>query len=483
LIGGAALVFLAAATYGPVVVLAPEGPGSGETSWIGVAVADALPRDLELLSVPAVDRADLRQALEKLGIPGAPVTKASAIRVAEALSASRLVTGSYRLEDEQVTLSLRLLDVERATLSAPLIASGLLARLPELISGLAWDIALAGSTRPAGSREEFLGQGPRVPIEALRAYARALSVKDPVVSARLLKRALALWPAYDEARLALGRLQVGTREYEGARESLTSILAGSRVARTARFLDGVALLGLGRYAEAGDLYAALVAQGSSAAALNNQGVALLRLGGSSPRASVVLRRAIDLDRTALDLSFNLGFALLAEGQAEAASFWLETVVERDPADLRAQVVRAWASRTAGRVAEADGIWRQVVARSPSYESLATPDLTRRFERIRSSEGPPIRESDEAYDPSPVLAHVARAEALSAESKIDEALSELARAAYLDPIDPRVHLLMARLFRARGDRAKALASFHRSLWSRDDAAVRLEMDGLSSSPNP
>ncbi len=129
-----ALLLLAASAYGPVVVVAPEGPPSAETAWIGEAVADALPRDLGLLTVPAVDRADLRQTLERLGIPGAPVTRASAIRVAEALSASRLVTGSYVSEDEQVTLSLRLLDVERATLSAPLIAKGPLARLPELIA-------------------------------------------------------------------------------------------------------------------------------------------------------------------------------------------------------------------------------------------------------------------------------------------------------------------------------------------------------------
>ena len=66
----AGVLLLAASSYGPVVVVAPEGPPSAETTWIGAAVADALPRDLGLLKVPAVDRADLRQTLEKLGIPG-----------------------------------------------------------------------------------------------------------------------------------------------------------------------------------------------------------------------------------------------------------------------------------------------------------------------------------------------------------------------------------------------------------------------------
>jgi Tfp pilus assembly protein PilF len=477
-----ALLVLVAAGYGPVVVVAPEGPPSAETAWIGEAVADALPRALGLLAVPAVERTDLRRAFEKLGIPRVPVTRASAIRVAEALSASRLVTGSYRLEDEQATLSLRLLDVERATLSAPLIASGPVSRLSELISGLAWDIALAGSTRPEGTRDDFLARDPSVPIEALRAYARALSVSEPTVSAKLLRRALNLRPAYDEARLALARLQLETREYEGARSNLTRIPPGSRVARTARFLDGVALLGLGRYAEANELYAALVAQSPSAAALNNRGLALLRLGATSPRASSDLRRAVDLDKRALDLPFNLGFALLAEGQAEAAAFWLKTVVDRDAADVRAEVVLAWASRAAGHEAQADEIWHHVVAQNPSYEPLGAADLTRRFERILDSEGPPARESDESQDLDPAAAHVARAEGLAGENKLDEALSELRRAASLDPVDPRVHLLMARIYRTRGDTEKALASFRMSLWSREDDAVRLEMDGLTSSPN-
>jgi len=396
-IGAPALLLLATAGYGPVVVLAPEGPPSAETAWIGEAVADALPRGLGLLSVPVVERTDLRRALEKLGIPGTPVTRASAIRVAEALQASRLVTGSYKTEDEQVTLSLRLLDLERATLSAPLIAKGPMARLPQLLSGLAWDIALLGSTQPGSSRDEFLAREPPVPLEALRSYARALSVTDPVASARLLRRALTLRPEYDEARLALGRLQVATREYENARESLARVPVGSRVGRTARFLAGVALLGLGRYAEANELYAVLVAQTASASALNNEGLALLRLGSASPRASSVLRRALDAETGALDLSFNLGFALLSEGQAEPSAVLIRGVVERDPTDLRAEVVLAWALRAAGREAEADAMWRKVVARSPSYDSLSALDLTRRFERLRDSEGPSVREGDEPAD--------------------------------------------------------------------------------------
>ena len=155
---------------------------------------------------------------------------------------------------------------------------------------------------------------------------------------------------------------------------------------------------------------------------------------------------------------------------------------RDPADARAQVVLAWASRMAGHVAEADALWRQVVAQSPSYETLARPIWRGSFERVRDSEGPPLRGADDSGEAGPAATLVAHAEALMREDRLDDALAELRRAVYLEPTDPRIHLLMARLYRARGDTEQALASFRMSLWSRDDDVVRQEMDALAPSSN-
>ena len=49
-----------------------------------------------------------------------------------------------------------------------------------------------------------------------------------------------------------------------------------------------------------------------------------------------------------------------------------------------------------------------------------------------------------------------------------------RAAYLDPHAPRVHLLLGRAQRRRGDREKAVSELRMSLWCRDDEAVRMEL---------
>lgn len=467
---GLTLLASAAAT----VVVAPlEGPG-GEQAWVGVAIADALPHALARLDVPALDRADRLRAQEALDIPAAPLTRATSIRLAEALGAPRLVVGVYEVSQDQVSLSLRLLDVERGTLSAPLIAAGPLETLPALVDGLAWDVALSGPTRPSRTREEFAASRSPVPFEAFRAYARALATAEPRARAKQLERVLALVPTYDEARLALGRLQLETGEHGAARETFGRVSAASPLARPARFREGVALLGLGRYREATAIYENLAAQEATASVLVNQAIAVMRLGG---RASPLLRRAADAEPLSPDVHFDLGWALLAEGEAEAAVFWLKGVARRDPKDQQARLVLAWALRKAGREAQADAEWRRVVAAVPSYEPLVTPDLTRRFERIRPSEHVLLAEGDGRSDVEMAASHASRAEKLLAAADAEGALAELNRAAYLDPYSRTVHLLLARLRQLRGERDEALAELRTALWAREDPVVRLELAAL------
>ncbi|HUG52005.1 MAG TPA: hypothetical protein VMR21_00315, partial [Vicinamibacteria bacterium] len=162
-----------------LLVLPLEAAAGTAEPWIPEAVADQLPRTLARLGVAAVSRTERRQAQAALEIPDVPLSRATSVRVAEALGASRLVTGTYAVDGPELTLSLRLVDVDRATLSAPLISSGPLESVASLIDGLAWDVALAGPTPPTRAREELLGGGPAVPFEAFHPYARGLAARDP----------------------------------------------------------------------------------------------------------------------------------------------------------------------------------------------------------------------------------------------------------------------------------------------------------------
>ena len=224
-----------------------------------------------------------------------------------------------------------------------------------------------------------------MPFEALRSYAQGLTAPDVASRARHLKRALSLLPSYDEARVALGRLQFEARDYASAQETLSKVGADSPLLRAARFQQGVALLELGRYREASGLYAALAAQDPTPAVLNNQAIGLMRSGAGEMKASQVLRKAIELDPSSTDAPFNLGWALLAEGDPEARGVLAARGGLRDPLDNHARLVLAWTLRQAGHDSEARRSGTRPVRGRSSYETLQSPDFSRRFERVRVAE--------------------------------------------------------------------------------------------------
>jgi len=116
----------------------------------------------------------------------------------------------------------------------------------------------------------------------------------------------------------------------------------------------------------------------------------------------------------------------------------------------------------------------VTALAPHYDSIAAPDLARRFERILPSER--MLAADRAGRSAPEVAAmlVGRGERLLRAGDLDGALRELTRAVYLDPYASRVHLLLGRTHRARGEREKAESELRMALWSTGDPAARLEL---------
>ena len=471
----ALLLALSGDEGGRVVVVPPEGPGGA--GWIGAAVAETLPRALQRAGVPAVPGSDRRRAQEALGVPGGSATRATAIRVAESLGASRLVVGSWDSRGADLTLSLRLLDARRGTLSAPLVARGPLAGLGRAVHALAWDVALAGERPPAGTREALLAAADGVAFDALRALGEGLAGRDTASRVAGVTRALALHPAYDEAALALARLLVDAGRFEEAREAAARVPAGSPFVREARFLDGVALLGLGRDGEADVLFAQLVAQQASAAALGNRAVARLRRGPSASGASALLRQAVEAEPASVDLPFDLGWALLVEGEAEAAAFWLKGAVRRDPGDAQGRLLLSWALSASGRAEEAEEQWRAAAALIPALEPMRKPDLSRRLERVLPSEPGLLLDPARSADAEASRAHAAKGESLLASGESQGAISELARAALLDPYASRPHLLLGRAHRLHGENEKALDELRMALWCRDDPALRREIAEL------
>jgi len=471
-----ALLALVAGAPAPLLVLPPDTASEDvAAARLAEAVSDLLPHALAFLDVPAIARADRLLALQALDVPPVKLTRATTIRVAEAVQAERMVVGRLELQGDEVQLSLRLLDVQRGTLSAPFTASGSQARLTELVDDLAWEVALAGARTTRSNAE--LKSRRRTPLpEAVGAYVLGLQGSESAQRVRSLRRALQLSPSFDEARLELGRLQLLIRDSQGAFDTLDPVqLPG--LTRSARFLQGRSLLERGHYREAAALYATLVSKDPTPAALNNHALALLRQTSPPLVASEVLRKAIELQPADTDFAFNLGFAMLVENDPAAAVFWLQGVVKQSPRDSHARALLAWALRRAGRAEEADEAWRAVVALAPSLEPLQKEDLSRRFERIAPSELRLLPNENARSHAELSALHLSRAEKAQQAGDAETLERELQLAAASDPFNPRAHVQLARLMKQRTDFEKALAEFRRALWCREDAAVRVELAQL------
>jgi len=239
----------------------------------------------------------------------------------------------------------------------------------------------------------------------------------------------------------------------------------------------VALLGLGRDREADVLFAQLVSQQASAAALGNRAVARLRQGPAAPGASALLRQAVEAAPASVDLPFNLGWALLVEGESEAAAFWLKGAVRRDPGDAQGRLLLSWALSAAGRAAEAEEQWRAAAALVPALEPMRKPDLSRRLERVLPSEQGLLLDPARSADAEASRTHAAKGESLLASGDRAGAISELARATLLDSYATHPHRLLGRAHRLQGENEQALAELRMALWCRDDPALRREIAEL------
>jgi predicted Zn-dependent protease len=303
-----------------------------------------------------------------------------------------------------------------------------------------------------------------------------LQTTEATLRVRSLRQALQLAPGFDEARLELGRLQLVTREAQAAYDTLAGVQSPG-LAREARFLQGRSLLELGRYRDAVMLYGGLVANDPTAAALNNHALALLRQSAPPLRASDVIRKALELRPSDTDFAFNLGFALLLEGDPAASAFWLQGVVKQSARDSHARVVLSWALRRSGKAEEADEAWRAVMALAPSLEPLAREDLSRRFERTAPSELRLVPSESARSHAELAAAHLLRAGKALRAGDAELAERELLLAAFSDPYNPRVHVQLARLMRQRADPAKAVGELRVALWCREDPSVRVELAQL------
>jgi tetratricopeptide (TPR) repeat protein len=449
--------------------------------WLTEGVALLLADALGALGLPAIGRDERVRAYELLQLPvSAPLTRATVIRIGEAVGATRVVVGTLRLERGELTVAARAVRLDARRLEPEVVERAPLAELEAIVERLA--------RRLAGAPADSAIETPRVPLAAFESYVKGLLAEQPERRLAHLETALKLHPRYDRAQLALWDVHTERGDHEKALSSAQAVPLASRLSRRARFRAALSLIELKRYPAAFDLLTALGAERPAAAVHNALGVIQLRRGWTpqTGRPTYYFDQAIKLDAGRPDYFFNLGYAYAREQDREAALYWLREAVRRDPADGQAHFLLAALLQAGGETVEAERereLARQLEADYPALAAraagapLGVPEGLERLDPVLepsvaalAAVAAPQREDERAVADF----HLEKARRLFGEGRDREAVAELRRTIYLSPYNAEAHLLLGRVHLRTARVREAIDAFKIALWSEETAAARIAL---------
>jgi tetratricopeptide (TPR) repeat protein/TolB-like protein len=485
------------AVAGPRSPGQPAAPGAGRIlvmpfdnvarepriHWLGEAAAVLLVDDLNALGVSAISRSERVRTFERLHLPlVATLSRATVIRVGQLAGAAEIILGSLTLEDEELIVQARTIQLDSGQLLPDVVERGPLADLFGIVE------RLARRLRGLAPSEEVLPR-PHPPLEAFEYFVKGLLGREASTQLQFLENALRVHPTYDRARLALWEVRTEAGEHEAALALASQVPDGSLWERRARFLEALSLIDLQRYDEAFDRLMALAGDRPTPAVYNNLGVVQLRRQWTpaTGRPTYYFTRATEADADDPDYHFNLGYAYALEKDSPAALVWLREAVRRNPADGDAHFLLSLVLQATGSNVEA-ARERELAARlggghaalprrtgqgEPAPRGLER--LKTDLEAIRAQRLDAMAVSSVQRDQRELATfHLDRGRRLFEQERDREAIAELRRSVYLSPYQAEAHLLLGHLYLRTGRLPDAIDAFKIALWSEASVEAHLAL---------
>ena len=486
----------------PIVVVPFDNPTQEpRLTWMREGAAILLSEMLLSSGDVVVDREERLQAFDRLQLPaGATLSRASTIKVGQAVTASLVVSGTVLMKGDQLIARARGVRIDAGRLLPEVEASGAVTDLYGMFGRLAQQVRSSSAPPPAVS--DRLPPTPQV----FELYVKGLVAETPSTALAFLEQALKAAPQFDRARLAIWDLQSEASEHQKALDAVSPIRADSRFSREGRFRRSLSLMNLKRFDDALETLRAMQKEEASATVANAIGVAELRRVATPPpgRATYYFSQASELDPSDGDLFFNLGYAYWLDKDPRASIYWLREAVRRAPGDGDAHFILGVALQQTGSTAEATRE-RELAARLSSkyagWESRAAggDPVPKGLERLHEELLPSRARVDNILttagqrdQESLAVFHLDAGRRAFAREADREAIDELRRALFLSPYLAEAHLLIGRLYLRGGRPAEAVEALKIALWSeetvaghvslaeallqvQDQAAARLEVD--------
>lgn len=467
----------------PILVLPFDNPNhEARLAWMREGAAILLSDMLGAAGETVIDREERLQAFDRLQMPaGAALSRASAVKVGQVVTASLVISGTVTMQAEQIVARARAVRIDTGRLLPEVEASGPLPDLFGVFGRLAQEIRGVADARvpSAGDR---LPPGPQV----FELYVKGLVAETPSTALAFLEQAIKAAPQFDRARLAVWDLQSEASEPQKALDAVAAIRPGSRYAREGQFRRALSLMSLKKYDEALQTLRSMFADQQSATVANAIGVAELRKTATPQpgRATYYFSQATQIDPTEGDYFFNLGYAYWTDKDPKAAIYWLREAVRRAPADGDAHFILGVALQQTGSASEAARERELATRLSSKYagweaKPLAGDPVPRGLERLheeltssRARVDTALTSAGQREQESMAVFHLDAGRRAFEREADREAIDELRRALFLSPYLAEAHLLLGRLYLRGGRPADAVEALKIALWSEETVAAHV-----------
>ena len=337
------LLLLAAGASGESVLVLPFAnvSSTADLNWIGVSLSQAVIDALTAQGIRVLDADEREEAYRRLSIrPYARLTRASVIKMAEALDAAKVLYGEFEVippaspasgaPQGSLRVAARLLDINQMRQGAEFIETAALEDLAKLEGNLTWRTLHALTPHTTPPLEEFARTRPVVRVSAIESYARGLLASSPEQKHRYFTQAFRLDETFSQPCFELGRLYWEKKDYRLAAEWLARVKPSDP-----HFLEGNFLLGLCRYytsdyAGAEAAFQVVARELPLIEVFNNLGAAQSRR--NLPGALDNFRKALEGDPSDPDFHFNAGYVLWKAGRFAEAADRFRAVLDRNPED-------------------------------------------------------------------------------------------------------------------------------------------------------
>jgi len=456
----------------------------GRLYWLSEGSAVVLTDDLTAVGTPAITREDRRRAFDRLHVPAvATLSYATVIRLGQLVGASHVVVGGFELEQGRLTVRARAIRLDAGRMSTEIVERGALEDIFGIYDRIARRLVPESKVDAARAAQGY------PPLAAFEQYIKGLLAEAPQTKLTFLAEAIALYPRYQRARLARWEVFTEQGEHKRALEVVRDVPADHPLARRARFLATVSLIGLAQYEEAFDQLQQLNRAKPDPAILNNMGIVQIRRPaiGSGAKPAYYFSEASKLDPEDSDFFFNLGYAYWLDKDVPAAVYWLREGVRRSPADGQAHYVLGVALQSTGSTAEAareKELARQLSSTYAEWEAKqpAGSPVPRKLERLKteidvrgSLRVESVLVASEQREQRELAAfHIDRGRRFFQQERDGEAIAELRRAVYLAPYQSEAHLLLGRIYLRTGRVREAVDALKISIWSEDTVPARLAL---------